>query len=168
MKGEKLRLFLFIGMLSIGLTAAYGQGLKLEGQKLIYNETSYGVKEASSIFEQNSLCQQHYDLYLRMHKRKNFWRNTGLVLLGAGVTIHALTSEQGGDKQVFHERLGRALPLILFGGVGSILVLNSTIRPKAHLTDAIDCFNGSIEQRDHSYHLQLSSSGNGLWLVYSF
>lgn len=168
MRGEKLMLLLFLGVLFIGCNTSYGQSVKLVGQKLIYNETSYGVKEAGSIFEQDPSCQQHYDLYLQMHKRKNFWRNTGLVLLGAGITIHALTSRQGGDKQAFHERLGRALPLVLFGGVGSILILNSTIRSKAHLTDAIDCFYGSIEQRDQSYKLQLSSSSSGLGLVYSF
>lgn len=168
MKNGKLVLLLLLGLLILGSTTAFGQNLERVGKKLTYAGITYKVKEASSVFEQDTACLNHYNLYLDMHRKKNFWRNTGLVLLGAGVTIHLLTAGQGGDKQVFHERLGRSLPLVLFGGVGTVLVLTSTLRTARHLTDSIDCFNARGEQGDHSASLQIGAAPYGVGLVYSF
>lgn len=101
MKNEKLVLLLLLGLFILGSTTSFGQSTERVGKKLTYAGVIYRVKEARSVFERDTACLNHYNLYLDMHRKKNFWRNTGLVLLGTGVTIHALTSGQGGDKLVW-------------------------------------------------------------------
>lgn len=101
MKNEKLVLLFSLVLFILGSTTSFGQNVERVGSRLTYAGVTYKVKEASSVFEQDTARLDHYNLYLDMHRKKNFWRNTGLVLLGAGVTIHALTSGQGGDKLVW-------------------------------------------------------------------